>query len=84
MGKNLMRTAKYASSKDFASSACFGAMACHMVDARLTLASRPARSVLRPCRMVCSSIFKIRRVRTVGAFKQSAVAFSPALADGPH
>ena len=84
MGKNLMRTAKYASSKDSANRAFIGASLCRMVDARLTLASLHAHRVLRPCPMVPSFIFKIRRVRTVGAFKQSAVAFSPALADGPH
>jgi hypothetical protein len=84
MGKNLMRTAKYASSKDSASSAFIGASVCPMVDSLLTVASLHAHRVLRPCPMVPSFIFKIRRVRTVGAFKQAAAALFLALADGPH
>jgi len=84
MDKNLMRTAKYASSKDSTSSACLGARSCHMLDARLTPASPYPCRVLSPCRRVPSSIFNIRRVRTVAAFKQYAFALFPSLAELPH
>jgi hypothetical protein len=84
MSKNLIMTVKYGASQDPASGVCMDAVVLRTVDAHRTLAPQIAPRVLRPCRMVPSSIFKIRRVRTLGAFKQYAVALRPNLADAPH
>ena len=77
MGKNLMRTAKYASSKDSANRAFAGAALRRVVGARVTLSSLLDRRVARPCRGLAFSPLIIRRGRSALLFDQPTATLFP-------
>ena len=83
MGNKLIRTVEYGSCQDLANCAFADAVLWRLVGAGLTLSSPHARRVSRSCLGALSSIFAIRRMRSLMAVHQPGRALFPALANQP-